>query len=476
MSKLLQEAKKRKEKKQFKLEEFCFKEQLAFIQDSSRFKVACTSTRAGKTISIAADMLDTCLNNNDVVCLYVTSTFRAARNIIWGDLKKIIQDYEIDAEINESRLSIYFNQTRSEARLGGAKDETEIERYRGLKLKKAWVDEAQLFRPYLKYFINDILTVRLRDLRGSLIVTGTPGAVLGGPFYELTQSKKWSQHHWSAFQNPFMKDLEKTLAEEREVKGITEEDPGYIRETFGKWVEDTNSLVYKFSREKNVFEKLPENEEISYIFGIDIGWRDSDAIAVLGFSHTSKHVYLVDEYIKDKEDITSLVIQIKELQKKYDPVKMVMDAGALGVKIQQEISQRHGLVIEAADKHQKHAYIELLNDDLRTGKLKAYPNSRFEQDCFLESWDRSAKLVAQGKLKISDTYHSDINAAVLYGWRFARHFFSEPAEVKPKVDRNSAAWAAQHEQRLMDQFQADLDGHEDVVSQSELEALFQSDE
>lgn len=414
------------EKKQFLLDKVCFEAQLKFIKDPSRFRTACTSRRAGKSNGIIRDMINTCLVEKNVICLYVTITSRNARNIIWGDLKKILEEYNIDCKTDDTRMQVTFKETKSEIRCGGAKDESQIENYRGWRLRKAYVDEAQSFRPYLRYFIDDILLPGLRDHRGDLLITGTPGPLLSGPFYEYVHSDFLSHHHWTAFDNPFMhdpengRDLNVTLSEERKMKGITESDPGYIRETLGKWIQDTDSLVYKFNREKNLYTKLPDSK-YQYIFGIDIGYEDADAIAVIGYNEADRCSYLAEELITTKQTITDLVNQVKRLQEKYGPVKMVMDAGALGKKIQEEIRLRHGLHIEAAEKHRKFEFIELLNDDLRTGKFKAREGSRFEQDCNLVQWDRSGS-----KLKISDSYHTDIGDAVLYAWRESKHYFEKP--------------------------------------------------
>lgn len=446
--KLLAELQKRAEQKQFLLETFCFDKQLAYINDKARFKTAVCSRRAGKTLSIAAEFISCCLTERDVLCLYVTQTSRAARSILWPELKRIVDDFKIKVKTDDTRMTMLFLDTRSEIRLGGAKDESQIELYRGLKLRKVKVDEGQSFRPYLKYFVNDILMPALRDLRGDLSITGTPGPIPAGAFYEYSHSDLWTHHHWTAFENPHMKDLELTLAEERAVKGITEDDPGYIRETYGRWVYDPDSLVYKFTKEKNVYDKLPE-EKLEYIFGIDLGYDDADAISVLAYNYSNKHVYLVEEVVQNKQDITSLVAQIKDLEIKYKPIKMVMDAGALGKKIQDEFLQRHQLVIAAADKNRKHEYIELMNDDLRNGKFKAYNGSLFAEDCLLVQWDRSERIKQQQRLKISDSFHSDICDATLYAWREARHYLSEAPKVGPKM--YSDAWADAEERRLMDE-------------------------
>ena len=114
-----------------------------------------------------------------------------------------------------------------------------------------------------------------------------------------------------------------------------------------------------------------------------------------------------------------------------------MDAGALGKKIQEELRMRHGLNIEAADKTRKVEFIELLNDDLRTEKFKAFSNSIFEEDCMLVQWDKDSKIRNPERPKISDTYHSDICDAVLYAWRECRHYLSEKPEKKTVKGTNT---------------------------------------
>lgn len=173
---------------------------------------------------------------------------------------------------------------------------------------------------------------------------------------------------------------------------------------------------------------------MTYIFGVDIGYEDSDAIAVLGYHSHKKTVYVVEEVCKPKQDITSLVEQIKDLKNKYNPVKIVMDAGALGKKIQEEILYRHSLFIHAAEKARKVEFIELLNDDLRNNKFFAKKDSLFAEDCGLVQWDRDSRIYNPENPKISTVYHSDICDAVLYAWRECRHYLSEfPAPDTPSV-------------------------------------------
>ncbi len=431
--------KEKKDRKEFVMKDYCFKAQYDFLRgQGERFRTAVCSRRAGKTVGIVADMYDTCLTEPNVNVLYLTVTKENARNIIWGDIVRLRDTYSIDCKLDNLRLTVTFP-NGSRIMCSGAKDRAEIEKYRGFKLRKCYLDECQSFRSYIKDLVNDIITPALRDLRGDLFMTGTPSPVPVGYFFDCSHSKEWENFNWTAFDNPHMhdpdngRDLEDTLAEERRLKGIDETDPSYIRETYGRWVEDLDSLVFKFQKARNVFTGTPKGE-YSYVFGVDIGYNDSDAIAVLAYNNTEKVAYLVEESIKPKQGITELVEDIERLKKKYDPIKMVMDAGALGKKIQEEMRTRHSLSMDAAQKVRKVEFIELLNDDLRTEKLKAFPGSIFEEDCMLVQWDKESRVRNPEKPKISGVFHSDICDAVLYAWRECKHFHSELDKDEPKVN------------------------------------------
>lgn len=391
---------------------------------------------SGKTVACAADLIATAIEFTDVNVLYITLNRKAAKRIIWKDLLKILKKYKINAKIDNTELSIEILDTGSTIYVSGASDASEIEKFRGMALKKVYIDESQSFRSYIEQLVEDIIEPALYDHDGSLCLIGTPGPVCTGFFYTACHNPEWANYKWTIFDNPHIlrksgKTPEQILSEVRRRRGITENNPTYRRESLGEWVQDSDALVYRFNRDKNRFTSPPSGP-MDYIFGIDIGFNDADAIAVLGYSHLDKNVYLIEEWVKNKQNITQLVNKINELKKKYDPVKMVMDAGALGKKIQEEIKQRHSLYIEAADKTRKLEFIELLNDDLRTGRFLAYADSRFEQDSYLVQWDYSNP----DKPKISDTYHTDIGDAVLYAWRECKHYYYSPPKPVTKVGTN----------------------------------------
>jgi len=443
-----------KEVVQFNLADFLFKEQLAFVLDTSPNKIAMCSRRAGKTISCAADLIHTAITNRDVVCLYITLSRNNAKKIIWRELKQIIKNYNLKATLNLSELSITLDDTGSIIYLSGAKDTSEIEKFRGMALKLVYIDEAQSFRAYIKDLIDDVLSPALMDYSGTLVLIGTPPPTPTGYFCEAYESAKgWSRHHWTFWQNPFIIKKSKQTHQqmlERELvrRGVAVNDPSIQREWFGKITLDTNSLLIHYNEGKNHYDELPNimPNEWHYIMGIDIGFDDADAIAIIAWHESTPNIYLVEEKVVPQQGLTELVEQIQYYDKKYKIQKMVIDQGGLGKKLAEEMRRRHSIPVQPADKARKFESIAFFNDYLRTGKFKAKKLSKFAQDSYLVEIDRDK--TTSEKIKISDRYHSDIIDAVVYAFKESPAFTYEAPKKGPVY--GTKEWADQQEDEMFD--------------------------
>jgi len=448
----------------FVLENFLFQEQLAFVQDSNPFKVAVCSRRAGKTTACAAHLLHTALNNPDSTNLYITLSSVSGKRIIWKEFKKILKSCAIkDVKLNEIELSLTFKNGAT-IYVVGAKDASEIEKFRGMAMKLVYIDECQSFKSYIEELIDDIIGPALIDYAGSLVLIGTPGPIPVGYFHKCSTdtSNTWSKHHWTYWQNPFIPITSKMTHQQvfdREMKrrGITNyQDPSVQREWFGKWVLDTNSLLYRYDEAKNHYQKRPDLPgKWHYILGIDIGFDDADALAVLAYHDSSPDTYLVDELVTAKQGLTELVQQVQQLQSKYDITKMVMDMGGLGKKMGEEMIRRYQIPVEAADKARKMETVEFLNDAMRTGRFKAKSASRFAQDTYLVEIDRDKS--TPERIKVSDRYHSDICDAVLYAFKFSPAYAYQAPIEKPKP--GSPEWLKAQSNEM---WEAELKGHLDA--------------
>lgn len=443
--------------RKFNMSKFLFDQQFAFVNDPAPFKVAVCSRRSGKTIACAAHLVHTAISSPGVMCLYITISMRNAKRIIWKDLKKINEDHQLGGIPNEADLSIIFA-NKSSIHLCGANNVTEIENFRGVPLKLVYIDECQSFKEYIRDLIDDVLSPALMDYAGSLCMIGTPGPIPTGFFHECAvTSEIWSKHGWTFFDNPFIaqksgRTHQQLLDRELKRRGVGTADPSIQREWFGKWVLDSNSLLLQYTPDKNHFDQLKPGIPYTYIMGIDIGFKDADAIGVLAWSEQDPITYLVEELVTPKQGITELAEQIEMLDKKYKVSKMVMDMGALGKKIGEEIIRRHKLPVEAADKVRKMENIELLNDALRSGRFKAKANSRFAQDSYLVEIDRDKS--TPDKTVVSTRYHSDIIDAVLYGFKVSPAYTYEPPQLKPKW--GTKAWA---DAQSSEMWEAEMEGH-----------------
>lgn len=443
---------------------FLFDKQLAFVEDESPFKVAVCSRRAGKTVSCAAHLIHTAINNKNTVSLYITLSRNNAKKLIWKELKNINADHKLDAIVDETELSMHFKNGAT-IYVSGAKDASEIEKFRGLAIKLCYIDECQSFREYIKDLIDDVIAPALIDYAGSLCLIGTPAPTPTGYFHECAvKSETWSKHVWTFWDNPFIQEKsgkthQQLLDRELKRRGVTVDDPGIQREWFGKWTLDSDSLLVHYNQAKNDFNNpttLPGGMKYDYVLGVDVGFKDADALAVLAYSDFEPTTYLVEEVIATKQGITELVEQIQTLQKKYDISKIVMDMGGLGKKIGEEMSRRYLIPVEAADKTRKMENVELMNDALRTGRLKIKANSRFAQDSYLVEIDRDKS--RPDRLVVSNRYHSDIIDAVLYAFKCSPAYsYTKPSE-KPKY--GSKEWADAQSSAM---FEAELEGHKAEV-------------
>lgn len=458
----------------FRLDKILFDQQLRFVMDPHSFKVAVCSRRSGKTVACAAHLIDTALKTADVVCLYITLSRNNAKKLIWRELKKLIGKYKIKAVPDQTELSWTF-ENGSVIYCSGAKDDSEIEKFRGLPIKLCYIDECQSFREYIRDLVDDVIAPALLDHAGDLCLIGTPGAIPSGYFAEvcgqvpdrLGASESWTNHHWTFFDNPHFPAVlsgkythQQLLNRELKRRGVDMSDPSIQREWFGKWVLDTESLWIKYYKDKNHYDFFDAKaKKYNYILGIDLGFNDADALAVLAWSEDSPVTYLVHEVVTPKQGLTELVDQIKTVQALYPISKMVIDEGGLGKKLAEEMRRRHGLPVEAADKARKQENVAFLNDALRTGRFKAKSGSKFAQDTFLVEIDRSKS--RPDKIKISDKYHSDIIDAVLYAFKLSPAYaFQVPEEP---AQPGTPEWSRQQQDGMFDdamkhfQEQADLE-------------------
>jgi hypothetical protein len=385
-------------------------------------------------------------------CIYLSLTRDSAVAIMWPVLLELNEKYKLGCEFKESKLEMIYP-NGAKLRLLGADMKNFIRRLKGVKSPGVAIDEAQDFGDHLESLVDDVITPTLTDYKDSwLAITGTPGPVPKGYFYEITQEHKhgYSYHEWTLLDNPYIPGAA-FMDEIRAARQWPETHPTWQREWKNKWVLDRESLWIRYFPEKSDFKQLPDitPNKWTYIMGIDLGFRDADAIAVLAWSEKDPNTYLVEEIITTKQGLTELVAQIKKTAEKYDVAKMVIDEGGLGKKLAEEMRRQHHIPVQPADKLRKQENVEFLNDALRLGKFKARADSRFAQDTYRVQvdWEKTTPQ----KVVVKKNPHSDIIDATLYAFHESPAFsyMKEPEKLK----YGSKAWAKNEEDSMFEEAQ-----------------------
>ena len=396
-------------------------------------------------------------------CIYLGLTLESAREILWPVLHEINDKFQLNCTFTESKL-IMKHPNGATLKLFGADMKNFIKRLKGRKYPGVGIDEAQDFGTHLQSLIDDVLTPSIADYPdGWLALTGTPGPVPAGYFFDVTQNRRfgYSHHEWTTMENPYMPDPGAFLADIKAKREWQEDNPTLLREYKNKWVLDVQSLWIRYNESTNHFNALPSDHKFNYILGVDIGFNDADAIAVVAWSETTPVTYLVEEKITAKQGLTALVAQIDALQKKYNAYKIVLDEGGLGKKLAEDIRQRFGCPLVAADKPGKQNNVEFLNDAMRLGKFMAHKDSRFAKDSYLVQidWEKSTSK----SIVIKKKPHSDIIDAVLYAFKESYSYtYTKPSD-KPKW--GTKEWAEAQDTSM---WEAELEGHLQASEHSKL--------
>lgn len=409
-----------------------FPEQDGFVNDPAQFISALCTRRAGKSTGLGRRFKRTMDLYPGSLCRYLALTRDSAKDIMWNALQELNETHSWNCEFVESTLTM-IAPNKSRLRLYGADMKNFIRRLRGAKTAAYAIDEAQEFSDdTLRDLTDNIISPSLTDYEQSwLAMTGTPGPVPRGMFYDITEKNVggFSNHRWSLYQNPYLPGARQFVEKLMSRRGWDDQNPTYLREYKGLWVLDSESLLIKYPESIAHFERMPHGKWET-IFGIDIGYNDADAVAVIAWCEDDPTTYLIEEIVTKGQALSELASQIKMLASKWQPTKMVIDEGGLGKKLAEELRRRHHLPVQAADKARKFENVAFLNDALRLGKFKAPKTSRFAEDSFRVQIDREK--TTPERIVVKKGFHSDIIDAVLYAFKESPAFAYQKPIEKPK--------------------------------------------
>ena len=434
--------------------------QQEFFADKSKKRLGRCSRRAGKTHLAAVGLVDAAVRYPNTLVPYITLSIKNARRILWGTLRGIEQQYAMGMEFLENQLVVKVP-NGSQIILGGCTDREEIEKFRGSAYSRCVVDESQSIKTsILEILIDDVIEAATLDLDGEIWMFGTPNASASGYFFDanLKRTSPWKSFSWTLLDNPHLPGARDWLKRRMEENGWDEDDPTYRREYCGDWCRDENSLVYAFSKKRNVSEDFPEGEW-HYGLGIDLGFSDATALVVVAWSDTVPETYVLDVEKHHGLVTDDIAKRVRMLDAEYGFDRIVCDTGGLGVMITEELNRRHSLNIEAAQKRKKFDHIELMNSDLKKGKLLVVENERTKlliDEIEILEWDHVER--AKGKWIEKSDNENHACDALLYIWRESLGFLHRPGESV--FEYGSEGWYRREEQQMEEAALAEIGDQE----------------
>lgn len=433
-----------------------FEAQNQFINDPAKLKAALCTRRAGKSYGLGLYLFKEALETPGCNVLYVGLTRESAKANMWDPvLKEINRKHSLGARFNEVALTVRLGNGSLIYLLGANASSDEQEKIRGNKYKLACVDECQSFTQNLRNIVMRVIKPCTWDYSGTVCMAGTPGNlirfgrrrtnVFGQQeeeasneselyhfFYAVTTGleRGWSVHKWSAADNKYMvRQYNEDKASLILANPKVVDAPFFKQEYMGEWFVDSDALVYKYDEDFNACLEAPE-QRYNYVLGIDLGFNDASAFVVNAYAEHDSCMYVVESYKKSKMIISAVDKKICELRDKYPIHKIIIDNASK--QSVEELKQRFGHPLEAAQKVDKANFIGMMNSDFAMGKIKVLPGN---EDLITE-WGTLVWDDRSDRLQENASCDNHLADACLYSWRYCFNYLAVP-----KVDKRVSAEA-----------------------------------
>lgn len=426
-----------------------FPAQIAFLQDTSKFKIAHCPRGAAKSYTAGLGIYETLQAYPGCTVFYVTKTRDMARNIMWRNvLKEIDRDFQVGMDFNETLLE-GRHPNGSTVRLTGIDgDAKQQDKLLGGKYHLVVLDEVAFFDTDLTSIIYRTLIPAAGRVGGSIWMVSTSSDLTRGLFYECTKpdtstrAQGWTIHTWSWKDNPYVvAEMQATIDALIAANPLIVETNHFKQMYLNEWTVDESKLVYKWNKDRNVYKELPTHlsaDGWTYILGIDFGWEDDNAFVLTGYHVNDPTLYIINTYKKPKLTYDEIISITKSFMSHpiYAPHKIYVDVAAKqGVE---SMRIRSGIPFQYADKTAKVEYIEQLNGDFIQGKVKLHAShTDLISELSTLTWKTSGDKIVFPK-KEHPGMPNHLADALLYSWRSAFHYNSSPKEAI--LPMGSKAW------------------------------------
>lgn len=198
-------------------------------------------------------------------------------------------------------------------------------------------------------------------------------------------------------------------------------------------------------------EWIGTGADVKLVAGLDLGYNDADAFAVLAYRDGQPGAWLIYDHKGRRQTVSDLAGEIrrgldwigKNLNLRSLHCPIYTDTGGGGKKSAYELEQTFNLDIKPALKRDKKLGLDFLQEWVNSGELRILKHSTFVDECDKIVWTRgdNGEIVRE----IDDSqYHPDMMDAILYAVRQLMNYGNsvyrrpEPEELVEYVDPKDA--------------------------------------
>jgi hypothetical protein len=447
-----------------------------------------TTGRAGKSFGVLTDFVDQAAQPNDgmawVFFYYCLSDYQV-EEIAWPTLQWLDRRFQLGARFQEQKLRMVLP-TGNWIRLFSFNRLEHLDRYYGIRLKGAALDEAAFAKVSVEEFVEDTLGPRLIDDGGKFYMMSIPGRTPSGLFAEVIRGfpkrinmqgqrsptrPDWSVHSWTWEDNPSMRaKVAAYIAKKSRERPQWKKTVYFLRNYKGERVTARGERVYAFDRVKNTWWRVdPETGQLvsnwqmapgdHYVLGMDFGYDDMTAWSLNVWRDDFPLLVEIESYKEPGLLITPIAARTRAYMEFCNISDTTLDIVADHAHKQwfKEFENRTGIPVMISEKEDKYDWIETEADDLALGMVKICDpdNSPHVKEMNDLTW----KQMANSKKRVEQPgAPNDCCDGHLVAYRHAYHYLHE--EEEPKPDRGTPEWYREEERRIEEELE-ELEGQEE---------------
>lgn len=422
-----------------------FPQQVEAARSRHPMEVWQCSRRSGKTTGVMLHFDEDGREHPDSQYLYIAKTGKSAKNITWSMARKYNNAYKLGWVANVAD-QCFYQPNGARLIITGADDPQLVDTFHGGKNRAVFLDEAPFWQHIdIEQFCEEVITPTLADEKGVLRMMSRPGYRRAGFFWECAHGKhpEWNVRKWSWEDNPHVRDnvrafLAARIAANPEIVATA----AFRRNWCNEWVEDDTALAYKFSRELSGVDAWEVKPGDAVVLGIDLGWFDASAFSVITWSDRHPYVVELESYSLKEMLLESVAARCRMYLDEYPGIIMVGDPSRR--QAFEELRKRYNLPIIAAEKQDKRHWIDQINSDYQTGRIKIVKPEKSQHVDEMNVLSMSK--TRTGLMKETHGQANDACDAFLYAYRYAYHYLHN--EEERAAEAAEAARANNEEAKL----------------------------